>query len=1213
MAADLLGLEQWQQELQPLEAAKEWATLVEVASQALASSGVISSVEEAYLSYMAGKGLWEQDLWPQAEQLLQRSVELHPHFPYSQHLLGRCHAEAGRWFAALAAQQRCTSLAPGFAYGWHAQGMAALELGDNESAQACFQQALQLDDSLPWFQAHHALAQVRAALGRGAVAEAALTMGQLLARQQPPDPLLQEWLAAAASCALAGERQAALVLARQLAENHAGLGAAARPLPRRPALLLLAALGEEPAELRELAWIPSTALEQFIWSQYLAPLFSNQQPTQLSAALQAVLKVVMPPGAEQQRLLDPLEQRSPAELLSLDASDDPRLPFLQASARVSQASHNLLDLQRNLPGCLGEGARRLQSEPRQHLPLKRLDYHLWQLNSLALERPDRLAQQAGLLPQALALRDQAIDQLCQASVAFTNLDGMGPWPASPQPRRRWLLVAANDLPQCFFYRVEQKQQQLQALGCEVQILFAEKLNEWVCTDLLLWSQAVIICRLPATYPVLRFMARAKRAGLPVFYDIDDLIFDPENFPPPLASYGGTIGPQVHRGLALDVPLFRRAMDQADALIVSTRTLAERWLQLARRGGQAVMVLPNLAPADLKKLGKRQAWQKASPSLGSKAEIVRLVFASGTLAHKQAWNEELAPALAALLRANPQLRLDLIGHISVPEELHDHRQAIRCKPFSDYSSYLKQLGQADIGLAVLEPGIVTDAKSAIKWMEYSLMGLASVVSPTATYREILRPGEDVLLARGADQWQAAIQQLIDQPQLRQQLALRAHERAQQLFASNQERRFWQPLIAAPAPAAPAPGNAPEPRRRKLLVINVFFAPQSVGGATRVAQDQVKTVIEQAGDNYEVTVLCVDHDPWQGLPLDNRIAVDIHQWQGAKVVRLGLPGKPWSWHHDGEVEHFCRWWLAQENFDLIHAHCLQIITAAPLVVAHDLGIPYVVSLHDGWWLSPLQFLISNEGQAVDPADPLGHISNAADESIEKTAAALERRDDLEEILARAAGRWAVSEPFAALYRQAGIRDVTVLENDWTPMQGSIRPTRLPDEPLRICHVGGMAIHKGYPVLRAAILLQPLPNGVVTVIDHSLAEGESYTASWNGTPIQFRAPAPMEQMAEFYASQDVLVAPSTWPESYGLVTREALSAGLWVIASDIGALAEPIEEGVNGNKFPPGDAQALANALAAQAHGARSVSSQPRVELLTRRFPLELPKLYEQAMQR
>ena len=1201
------GLEQWQLALQPLEAESSWAALVKAAKRGLAESGCNGGIEEAYLAYMAGKGLVEQKLWLQAEPLLQRSVQLHPQFPYSQHLLGLCLGQRENWLPALLAQQHCTSLAPAFAYGWHAQGMAALELGDNESAQACFQQALQLDDSLPWFQAHHALAQVRAALGRGAVAEAALTMGQLLAQQHPPDSLLQEWLAAAASCALAGERQAALVLARQLAENQANLCSNANPLPRRPALLLLAALGEEPAELRELAWIPSTALEQQIWSQYLAPLFGNQKPTKLSAALQAVLKVVMPPGAEQERLLDPLEQRSPAELLSLDANGAPRLPFLQASARVSQASHNLLDLQHNLPGCLVEGARRLQSEPRQHLPLKRLDYHLWQLNSLALELPDRLAQQAGLLPQALALRDQAIDQLCQASVAFTNLDGMGPLPSSPQRRRRWLLVAANDLPQCFFYRVEQKQQQLQALGCEVRILFAEKLNEWVCTDLLLWSQAVIICRLPATYPVLRFMARAKRAGLPVFYDIDDLIFDPENFPPPLSSYGGTIGPQVHRGLALDVPLFRRAMDQADALIVSTQTLAERWLQLARRGGQAVMVLPNLAPADLKKLGKRQAWQKASPTLGSKAEIVRLVFASGTLAHKQAWNEELAPVLAALLRANPQLRLDLIGHISVPEELHDHRQGIRCKPFSDYSSYLKQLGQADIGLAVLEPGIVTDAKSAIKWMEYSLMGLASVVSPTATYLEILRHGEDVLMARGADQWQAAIQQLIDQPQLRQQLALRAHERAQQFFASNQERRFWQSLITAPAL-----GAAPEPRRRKLLVINVFFAPQSVGGATRVAQDQVKAVIDQAGDNYQVTVLCVDHDSWQGAPVQQRMPVDIHEWHGAKVVRLGMPGKPWSWHHDGEVEHFCRWWLAQENFDLIHAHCMQIITAAPLVVAHELGIPYVVSLHDGWWLSPLQFLITDQGKAVDPADPLGHFTDVSLEEDDVIEAAIKRREDLEQILINAADCWAVSEQFAALYRQAGITKVSILENNFTPMLAKARVPQLAEQPLRICHVGGMAIHKGYPVLRAAILLQPLPNVVVTVIDHSLADGDSYTANWNGTTVLFKPPAPMEQMAEFYASQDVLVAPSIWPESYGLVTREALSAGLWVIASDIGALAEPILEGLNGNKFAAGDAKALAELLMTQAIS-RSTPQYSVNEILNGKADAttQLLERYEQAI--
>ena len=72
-------------------------------------------------------------------------------------------------------------------------------------------------------------------------------------------------------------------------------------------------------------------------------------------------------------------------------------------------------------------------------------------------------------------------------------------------------------------------------------------------------------------------------------------------------------------------------------------------------------------------------------------------------------------------------------------------------------------------------------------------------------------------------------------------------------------------------------------------------------------------------------------------------------------------------------------------------------------------------------------------------------------------------------------------------------------------------------------------------------------------------------------------MTHMAEFYSSQDILLAPSIWPESFGLVTREALSAGLFVIASDIGALAEPIlDDNSNGIKIKPGSPDQLRDAI-------------------------------------
>jgi glycosyltransferase involved in cell wall biosynthesis len=126
--------------------------------------------------------------------------------------------------------------------------------------------------------------------------------------------------------------------------------------------------------------------------------------------------------------------------------------------------------------------------------------------------------------------------------------------------------------------------------------------------------------------------------------------------------------------------------------------------------------------------------------------------------------------------------------------------------------------------------------------------------------------------------------------------------------------------------------------------------------------------------------------------------------------------------------------------------------------------------------------------------------------------------------------------------------------------------------------MAMHKGYQILRQAA--HQLPQHLkleFTIIDHHLQEDDPpYASSWNGYPVRFMAPVPMAEMASFYASQDVLVAPSIWPESFGLVTREAISAGLFVIASDIGALAEPISEGSNGVRLSPGDPQQLSDAL-------------------------------------
>ena len=256
-----------------------------------------------------------------------------------------------------------------------------------------------------------------------------------------------------------------------------------------------------------------------------------------------------------------------------------------------------------------------------------LERQLQNFSGALLSRPQLLCRlpDPGLLQAALQLRQRGLEQLIRCRQRLEACSES--LPQRSGPHRHWLLLASNDLPQCFLYRVDQKRQQLEALGCSVRIIQREQLEHWDWSEALLWADAVIVCRLPATVQVLRAIEACRLAGLPTWYDMDDLVIDPEHGVPPLASYGGTITALHHRWLQLDVPLFAAAMRACDAAIVSTPTLARRWNQL--QPDQPVQVLANLAPPPLQKalraprrlgLAGRVCWWPVAPRPTSRSGL-----------------------------------------------------------------------------------------------------------------------------------------------------------------------------------------------------------------------------------------------------------------------------------------------------------------------------------------------------------------------------------------------------------------------------------------------------------------------------------------------------------------------------------------------------------------------------------------------------------------
>jgi glycosyltransferase involved in cell wall biosynthesis len=79
-----------------------------------------------------------------------------------------------------------------------------------------------------------------------------------------------------------------------------------------------------------------------------------------------------------------------------------------------------------------------------------------------------------------------------------------------------------------------------------------------------------------------------------------------------------------------------------------------------------------------------------------------------------------------------------------------------------------------------------------------------------------------------------------------------------------------------------------------------------------------------------------------------------------------------------------------------------------------------------------------------------------------------------------------------------------------------------------------------------------------------------------VQFIGKVPQSKAASLYEGLHGLLAPSVCIESFGLVTREALSLGRWVIASDRGAIGEDVLEGVNGFVVDVSDPLGLLRAL-------------------------------------
>lgn len=841
-----------------------------------------------------------------------------------------------------------------------------------------------------------------------------------------------------------------------------------------------------------------------------------------------------------------------AYLGSIDGTELTAPNLFLAAYRVSTALTvgNPADFRSTLDWLCELSSKVYDKDPRVlHQAVQLIQGELRRFNDAMIGRTQQRANR-GDLAGGRQQRAEILEHGLAVLRGLEEIQHLGATPAtvsSERPRpARILVIGSQNLPQCWLYRVQQKVEFLRMTGYDAVAIDFGRASPTEIHEQLCFASHAIIFRLPAFSDVLMLTLYARRLGVRLFYDIDDLIFDDRHFPGPFESYSGLIKRDTHTHLAMDNPFFRVAMAAVGDVIVSTEPLAEIARELLGPSAR-VQVQRNMVGLEL-------ASTATLPRLRRDDDKIRIFFGSGTLAHKGEFYDVVAPAIARIMAKRPQVELHLVGAFVVPTALARFASRIKVEPAGmAYGAYVDLVREADINIAVMEDSVAVDCKSELKWFEAGIFGIPSVVSPSRNYVDVLADGKDVLFARTTKKWHDELLRLVNGPALRQRIGAAAKRKIEQSYTWRAGADSLASVLGLGAPR-----GASQHRRTRLLFVNVYFSPQSIGGATRILEDSVRYISEHYPDEFELYVLCADESP------DPRQPYHIEQyWYGAALVtRISVPQRPWSDHEDPRIESFVRRFVHEYQIDIAHIHCVQLLTASALRALCDSGMPTVVTVHDAWWLSVSQFLVTPQGEVIGPGWAEWAACELAGADTEQRGDLMARRMDLMALLGRASRVLAVSESFATVYRAAGLKTIGVNENGVAELPAMPQPrSRQAGAPIVIGFVGGMSTHKGYDLLRAIVRGASFRNLEFLIVDHAMDFESSRRSRWGDSRVRFVGRYPQTRVHELYAELDILAAPSLWPESFGLVTREALLAGVPVIASNRGDVGRHVTPGVDG----------------------------------------------------
>ena len=350
--------------------------------------------------------------------------------------------------------------------------------------------------------------------------------------------------------------------------------------------------------------------------------------------------------------------------------------------------------------------------------------------------------------------------------------------------------------------------------------------------------------------------------------------------------------------------------------------------------------------------------------------------------------------------------------------------------------------------------------------------------------------------------------------------------------------------------------------KILLVHNRYRSGTPSGENRVAEQEGAAL---AAHGHEVSRF-------------DRSSDEIEHWSRAK--KATLPARiVWN----PETFRDMKAALRAQRPDVVHVHnTFPLISAAVLYACRDAGVPVVATLHNSR-LACANGMYFRDGAACHdcaggvPLPGLRH--GCYRDSVAATVPVVTAM-----IAHRRAWRSLVSAYILLSNSQRDLLRGIRLPDDRVFVRHNLIPFRerpqVPKSAL-VVYAGRLEEPKGARVLMAAwdrYLQTSGGSGLrLAVAGGGPLDGEM--AAWAAArpSVTLAGVLSSADCADLIASARAVLLPSVCEETFGLVAVESMAAGVPPVAAAHGAFTELITPGVDGRLFTPGDAEALASAIA------------------------------------